>query len=316
MHNHIPTAKALIEAEANSLQKLASNLDESFNKAVEKILSTRGKIILTGMGKSGHIAKKISSTFSSTGTPSYFIHPGEASHGDLGTITPGDSLIVLSNSGDTLELTNIINYCKKLSIPITGIAKVKSSRLAYSSDIFLQLPNTPEACPLGIAPTTSTTSSLALGDALAVAAMKKRKFNSDNFKTFHPGGKIGSKLLQIKDLMKHPPNLPIISPDTPMAEALLVMSKRSFGIVGIEENSNLLGVITDGDLRRNIDELLYKKASEVMTLNPKTICEKSLAEEALDCINKNKITSIFVTKEKKVVGLIHILDLIKAGLGL
>jgi arabinose-5-phosphate isomerase len=316
MYNHIPTAKALIEAEATSLHKLANNLDGNFNKAVESIIATNGKVILTGMGKSGHIAKKISATFSSTGTPSYFVHPGEASHGDMGAISSGDSIIVLSNSGDTPELANLISYCKQQSVPITGIAKVEYSRLAQSCDIFLQLPDALEACPLGLAPTTSTTTSLALGDALAVAVMKKRKFNSDEFRKFHPGGKIGNKLLKIKDLMKQPPDLPLVNPETPMNEALLVMSKKSFGIVGIEESSVLVGVITDGDLRRNIDELLYKKAYEVMSLNPKTICENSLAEEALECINKNKITSVFVTKEKKVVGLVHILDLIKAGLGL
>jgi arabinose-5-phosphate isomerase len=317
MSDHISTGKFVIKAEAESLMALAEKLDNRFSQAVECILATSGRVILAGMGKSGHIAKKISATFSSTGTPSYFIHPGESSHGDLGAIASGDCIIILSNSGETRELVNIISYCKRFSIAIIGIAKVSSSTLAQVSDIFLQLPNVDEACPLGLAPTTSTTASLALGDALAVAVMKKKGFTAEKFKIYHPGGKLGAKLLRIKDLMKTPPGLPLVNPQTPMSEALLVMSEKSFGIVGIVDiHNNLLGVITDGDLRRNIHDLLSKKVSEVMTLAPKYISEESLAEEALESIDKNKITSIFVTKEKKVVGLIHILDLIKAGLGI
>lgn len=306
----------VLNTEALALTTLAKELSQDFIKAVYLILNCKGRVILSGMGKSGHIARKIAATFASTGTPSFFVHPAEASHGDLGMITKDDMCIVLSNSGETSELADIVAHTKRFDIPLIGIASRKESALIKASTIGLLLPNVKEACAIGMAPTTSTTVSLALGDALAVAVMEIRGFKKENFKTFHPGGKLGASLLRVSNLMHDYSELPLISPQTPMNEAILIMTAKTFGAAGIiDENGILIGIITDGDLRRNLDNLLAKSAGDVMSKNPQTIFADKMAVEALGRMNANKISSLFVIDENnKPIGLITIHDCLRAGI--
>lgn len=305
----------VLETEAMALKVMAQELSDDFVNAVNLILNCKGRVILSGMGKSGHIGRKIAATLASTGTPSFFVHPAEASHGDLGMITKQDICIVLSNSGETSELTDIVAHTKRFGIPLIGIASKKNSTLIKSSLVGLILPDVKEACSIGMAPTTSTTASLALGDALAVAVMEMRGFKKENFKTFHPGGKLGAALLRVASLMHTGDALPLISPQTSMKEAILVMSAKTFGVLGIvNENGKLEGIITDGDLRRNLENLLEKTAGEVANKTPKSISAESMAVEALGIMNENKVSCMFVVNEEnKPIGLIRIHDCLRAG---
>lgn len=306
----------VLQTEALALTTLATELSQDFANAVRLILNCNGRVILSGMGKSGHIARKIAATFASTGTPSFFVHPAEASHGDLGMITHDDMCIVLSNSGETSELADVVAHTKRFNIPLIGIASKKQSALIKASTIGLILPNVKEACAIGMAPTTSTTASLALGDALAVAVMEMRGFKKENFKTFHPGGKLGASLLRVANLMHDIAELPLISPKTPMNEAILIMTAKTFGAAGIiDDDGKLIGIITDGDLRRNLDNLLSKSAGDVMSKKPQTIQSDKLAVEALGRMNSNKISSLFVVDENQYpIGLITIHDCLRAGI--
>ncbi len=292
---------------------LADSLDDSFARAVELIGKATGRIIVSGMGKSGHVARKIAATFASTGTPAQFVHPAEASHGDLGMVTTADVLLVLSNSGETPELADIVAHSRRFSIPLIGVAGRKDSTLLRESDVALLLPPAPEACEKGIVPTTSTTMTLALGDALAIALMEHRAFSPDQFRVFHPGGKLGARLLHVRDLMHADP--PLVRADAPMSEALLAMTRAGFGVVGVTDaKGHLQGIVTDGDLRRHMDGLLALTAGQVMTQGPRTTPPEDLAVEALALMNDRKITCLLVTDNAGTVqGVLHIHDCLRAG---
>ena len=293
---------------------LADSLDDSFARAVELIGKATGRIIVSGMGKSGHVARKIAATFASTGTPAQFVHPAEASHGDLGMVTTADVLLVLSNSGETPELADIVAHSRRFSIPLIGVAGRKDSTLLRESDVALLLPPAPEACEKGIVPTTSTTMTLALGDALAIALMEHRAFTPEHFRMFHPGGKLGARLLKVQDLMHKDP--PLVAVDLPMGEALLEITRRGYGVVGVTDpKGELQGIITDGDLRRHLDGLMSHRAGEVMTPNPRTIGPEALAGEALALMNDRKITCLLVTApdSRKAIGILHVHDCLRAG---
>ena len=311
----LATGARVLRTEGEALLSFAGQLSQSFVDAVEAIHAVKGRVIMSGMGKSGHIAKKIAATLASTGTPAYFVHPAEASHGDLGMITKDDVCIVLSNSGETSELSDIIAHTRRFGIVLIGVASRPDSTLLKAADIALVLPNAPEACAIGMAPTTSTTMTLALGDALAVAVMEKRGFQPTDFKTFHPGGKLGAQLLAVSALMHSGDALPLTGEGTAMSDTLLVMTAKSFGVVGITDAADkLAGIITDGDLRRNMVGLMEKTAGDVMHKGPKTIRPEALAAEALGIMNERKITCLFVVDgDNTPVGLIHIHDCLRAG---
>ncbi len=314
-NSYIKSAIKTIETEISGLKALLEFFGEEYVKAIDLILNCKGRVIVSGMGKSGHIAKKIAATFASTGTPSFFIHPGEASHGDLGMVTNQDVVILLSNSGETKELKDIIYYCKRFSIPIIGIIRRLESELTSASDIALVLPAIAEA-NLVNAPTTSTTMMLALGDALAVSLIDARGFNKEHFGVFHPGGKLGSNFIKVKDLMRSGNDLPLTSQDCKLSEALIEMTKKCLGCTGIvDQSQKLIGIITDGDIRRHIEEnMLNKNVAEIMTKNPLTVEDNSLAVEALALMNQKSITSLFVVDQEKIVkGIIHIHDCLKSG---
>lgn len=313
--NYINSAIATIKTEIDGLNSLLDFLDDNYVKAVDLILNCKGRIIVSGMGKSGHIANKIAATFASTGTPSFFIHPGEASHGDLGMIAKDDVVILLSNSGETKELKDIIYYCKRFEIPIIGIIRRRESELTKTSTAALVLPAIPEANKVN-APTTSTTMMLAIGDALAVSLIDARGFNSEGFGIFHPGGKLGSNFLKVSDLMRSGKHIPMIDQDKKMPEVLLEMTSKHLGCTAvIDENQHLLGIITDGDLRRHIDDtFLSYTAREIMTENPVTTSAHTLAAEAIMIMNKKSITSLFVLEGQKIVGILHLHDCLRSGL--
>jgi arabinose-5-phosphate isomerase len=310
----VKTGQRVIATEAKALALLAESLDENFACAVDLIMNVKGRVIVSGMGKSGHIARKIAATFASTGTPAQFVHPAEASHGDLGMVTTNDVALVLSNSGETPELADLVAHTRRFGIPLIGVAARAGSTLLRQSDVAITLPEAPEACATGIVPTTSTTMTLALGDAIAVALMEHRRFSPEQFRVFHPGGKLGAKLMRVGDLMHT--EIPMVDLSTPMSEALLEISRKGFGIVGVREASgDLVGVITDGDLRRHMDGLLTLSAGEVMTPSPRTIGPEALAEEAVAMMN-GKITCLFVVDPKtsrNAVGILHIHDCLRAG---
>jgi arabinose-5-phosphate isomerase len=310
-------AVRVLETEASALSALAASIDDRFDAALAILLKTKGRVIITGMGKSGHVARKIAATMASTGTPALFVHPGEASHGDLGMVTTKDAVLALSNSGNAPELGDIIAFTRRYSIPLIAITAKAKSALGRAADIVLELPPAPEACPHGLAPTSSTTMTLALGDALAVALLEKRNFTAADFRVFHPGGQLGKKLLKVQDLMHDGKDLPLIADTARMDEALLVMSEKTFGCVGVVGKDGLLaGVITDGDLRRSMsDGLLKRRVTEVMTQAPKTTRPDALAAEAVGRMNEFKITSLFVVKDGKPVGLVRMHDCLRAGVG-
>jgi arabinose-5-phosphate isomerase len=312
------TARRVIRAEADALMALADAIDGSLADAVELILNAKGRIIISGIGKSGHIARKIAATLASTGTPAHFVHPAEASHGDLGMVTRGDVVLAISNSGEAPELANLIAYTQRFAIPLIGVTSRAESSLASQSDIVLLMPKLPEACGTGVVPTTSTTMTLALGDALCVAIMEHRAFTPDNFRDFHPGGKLGAQLSRVGDLMHKDDAIPLVGEKTPMSDTLLTISQKGFGVVGVLDNNGYLaGIVTDGDLRRNMAGLLDLTAGEVMTRAPGTIGPASLAEEAVNVMNERKITCLFVVDpngSRKVAGILHIHDCLRAGI--
>ncbi|CAM4032935.1 KpsF/GutQ family sugar-phosphate isomerase [Paracoccus yeei] len=313
MSAYLDTARRVIRTEIDGLQALAAGLDDSFDRAIEIILAARGRVVVSGMGKSGHVGRKIAATLASTGTPAQFVHPGEASHGDLGMVTENDVALVLSNSGETPELADLIAHTRRFSIPLIGVASRPGSTLLRQSDVALVLPAAPEACGSGIVPTTSTTMTMALGDALAIALMEHRKFTPEHFRTFHPGGKLGAKLSRVGDLMHR--DIPLVAEGAPMSEALLVISQKGFGVTGVTDAQGALsGIITDGDLRRHMQGLLDLRAEQVMTRNPRTISPDKLAEEALAQMQDRKITSLFAVEGDRPVGLLHIHDFLRTGM--
>ncbi len=311
----LATARRVIRREAEALTLLAASLGDSFGQAVDMIMLAKGRVIVSGMGKSGHVARKVAATFASTGTPAQFVHPAEASHGDLGMVMRGDVVLVLSNSGETPELADIIAHTRRFGIPLIGVAARADCTLLRSSDVALVLPDAPEACETGIVPTTSTTMTLALGDALAIALMEHRQFTPEHFRIFHPGGKLGARLLKVRDLMHR--DMPLVPLETPMSEALLAMSRHGFGVVGITAaDGRLAGIVTDGDLRRHMDGLLSHTARQVMTRSPRTIAPDALAEAALAQMQDRKITCLFVQSAEpgaRPEGILHIHDLLRAG---
>ncbi|MCG6903485.1 MAG: KpsF/GutQ family sugar-phosphate isomerase [Rhodobacter sp.] len=311
------TGRRVVLREAQALHMLADALDDSFAQAVGVLLAASGRVIVSGMGKSGHIARKIAATLASTGTPAHFVHPAEASHGDLGMMAQGDAALVLSNSGETPELADLVAYTRRFGIPLIGVAGNANSTLLKQCDVRMVLPAAQEACDTGIVPTTSTAMSLALGDALAIALMEHRRFTPEHFRQFHPGGKLGARLSRVGDLMHD--NLPMVPADTAMSETLLVMSQCGYGVVGVCEGSGaLVGIVTDGDLRRHMDGLLDKTAEAVMTANPRTIGPDALAEEAVALMNERRITCLFVVDpahSRNAVGILHVHDCLRAGVG-
>lgn len=315
----LDTARRVIATEASALAQLGQGLGDEFADAVELLLSAKGRVIISGMGKSGHIARKIAATFASTGTPAHFVHPAEASHGDLGMMAQGDVVIVLSNSGETPELADLVAYTRRFEIPLIGVASRADSTLIKQSDIGLILPKADEACGTGVVPTSSTTMTLALGDALAVALMEHRKFTPEHFREFHPGGKLGAQLARVRDLMHSGNALPLTSFDTPMSDVLIEISQKGFGVAGVcDLKGALVGIITDGDLRRHMAGLLDHTAADVMTKAPQTIAPGALAEEAVAIMNRRKITCLFVVDPDgpgAPIGLLHIHDCLRAGLG-
>jgi arabinose-5-phosphate isomerase len=313
--NYIDSAIATIKTEIEGLNSLLDFFGDNYIKAVELILNCKGRVVISGMGKSGHIANKIAATFASTGTPSFFIHPGEASHGDLGMISRDDVVILLSNSGETKELKDIIYYCKRFDIPTIGIIRRKESELTKASTVPLVLPAIPEANNVN-APTTSTTMMLAIGDALAVSLIDARGFNSEEFGVFHPGGKLGSNFLKVSDLMRFGKDVPIVRENAAMPDIILEMTSKHLGCAGVINNeNNLVGIVTDGDLRRHINKnFLASTASEVMTKSPAATDPDTLAAEAISIMNKKSITSLFVVADQKIVGILHLHDCLRSGL--
>jgi arabinose-5-phosphate isomerase len=306
----------VIRAEIDGLERLAQMLDGSFEQVVALCAAVQGRIIVTGIGKSGHVARKIAATLASTGTPAQFVHPAEASHGDLGMIGAEDAILALSNSGETNELADIVAYSRRFGIGLVAITAGARSALAEAADLVLLLPAAAEACPLGLAPTTSTTMMMTLGDALAIALLGRKGFSPDDFQRIHPGGRLGRALLRVGDIMHAGDDIPVVDPGTPMSDAILVMTAKSFGCVGVRDgDGRLTGIITDGDLRRHMGaELLTRPVSHVMRPNPKTIAAGALAAEALGIMNRLAITALFVVDEAdRPVGFLHMHDCLRAG---
>jgi arabinose-5-phosphate isomerase len=316
----LDSAKRTLAIENEALTKLIAALDGplgiAFGEAVRMIKEATGRVVVTGMGKSGHIARKIAATLASTGTPALFVHPAEAGHGDLGMIARDDVIIMISNSGETAELRAILDYAKRFDVKIIGLTSRAESTLASFSDVALCLPDAREACPIGMAPTTSTLLQLAMGDALALTLLEDRGFNAAQFKTFHPGGLLGAALTHVKEIMHKAPRLPLVAPATPMAEALVIMTQRSLGCLGIVDDAGkLIGILTDGDLRRHMSrDLIDQTIVQVMTHTPRTIAPDTLASEALEHLNSSKITALFVVDaENRPIGLVHVHDLLRQG---
>lgn len=311
----LASARAVLRREMEGLAALEAALDERFVAVVDLVARLKGRLIISGMGKSGHIARKIAATLASTGTPSYFVHPSEASHGDLGMITENDAVLCLSNSGETAELRDIIAYTRRFRIPLLALVRRSGSVLVEAADIALVLPETPEASPIG-APTTSTLMMLAIGDALAVALLEKRGFTSEDFGIFHPGGKLGKAFIRCDDLMHSDDELPLVALDAAMKDILLAMTAKRFGCAGVVDTAGKLqGLITDGDLRRHMDSaLMQQTAASVMTKNPITVRPGQLAAEALGIMNSKSITCLFVVEDERPVGILHIHDCLRAGI--
>jgi len=313
--NIVNSAAKVLKAESAALNRLAETIPADFATVVRRILEIKGRVILSGIGKSGHIARKISSTLASTGTPSFFVHPSEASHGDLGMVTKSDICIVISNSGETRELSDLISYSRRFSVPLVAISSKPESSVMQAADYRLALPPEPEACPMGLAPTTSTTMTLALGDALAVALMEARAFVAEEFKTFHPGGKLGAQLLYVHQIMHGPEALATVSPGTNMADTLMEMSAKGFGIACVvDENGKLAGVISDGDIRRHAKGLMHTTAGDIATKNPKTVPPDILAAQALSVMNQTMIGAVVVVDNtNSPIGILRVHDCLKAG---
>ena len=313
----IAVGRRVLAAEAEALGQLASGLDEAFARAVETLFDAKGRVVLTGIGKSGHVARKIAATLASTGSVAMFVHATEASHGDLGMIGADDVILALSKTGETRELADVIAYAARFHIPLIAITAVADSALGRASDVVLLIPDAPEAADELNAPTTSTTLQMALGDALAVALLQRRGFKPQDFRVFHPGGKLGAMLRTVGDMMHGFDELPIVGGDTPMKDALLVMTEKRWGIVGVTDaDGRLAGAVTDGDLRRHIEGLMDRSAGEVMTPGPKkTVPPGMLASEALALMSDPPpaVTVLFVVEAGKPVGILHIHDLLRAG---
>ena len=306
-------AKKVLSIELKSIKTINSCFDSNFYNVVKTLYNTKGKVIVTGIGKSGHIANKISATLSSTGTPSHFIHATEASHGDLGSITSKDCILAISNSGQTSELNGVISYSKRFNIPLLSISANKKGLLYSKSTFGILFKKPTEACPHNLAPTSSTTMTLILGDAIAITLLKLRGFKETQFKKFHPGGNIGKDLVKLSDVMHSTNELPLAKLNEKMSDVLITMSQKSFGCVGvINHKKDIIGIITDGDLRRHMNKnIINKTASQVMTKKPQLGKENMLVGEAINIMNEKKITSLFVCNKKKPVGIIHIHDLLR-----
>jgi arabinose-5-phosphate isomerase len=314
----LDVAREVLHTEAAGLRALAAGLTTTFSDAVDLLARATGRVVVSGMGKSGLVGRKIAATLASTGTPAIFVHPAEASHGDLGMIVPGDAVIALSNSGETAELADIVAHSRRFGLPLVAITARADSTLARAADVPLTLPAAPEACPMGLAPTTSTTMQMALGDALAVALLTRRGFTAADFHQIHPGGRLGSRLRRVRELMHTGTAVPLARPDTRMDRALLLMTEKRFGCLGvIDTTGRLVGIVTDGDLRRAMGlELLSRRVAEIMTRSPRTIAPDALADEALRLMNARErpITSLFVVDAAgQPLGILHIHDLLRAG---
>ena len=318
----VATAQRVLDLGAQALADLSLRLGDEFLTAVQALTATKGRIIVSGIGKSGHIARKIAATFASTGSPAQFVHPSEASHGDLGMITNSDSVVMLSNSGENQELRDLIAHTRRFSIPLIGISSRAESTLMEHATVRLLLPAAQEACPMGLAPTTSTTLMLALGDALAVSLMERRGFSADDYRVLHPGGQLGKSLVRIQDIMHGQDELPLAGPQSPISDVIKVMSEKGFGCAGIvDDEGGVIGIITDGDLRRHLgNDLLGRAACDVMTPNPKIIRASALAAEAVAYMNNSvpPFLVVFVKDDhdskNKPVGILHMHDCLKAGI--
>jgi arabinose-5-phosphate isomerase len=309
------SAQKALKSESKSIDLLATNLPQDLPRFILGVIETKGRVIISGVGKSGHIGKKIASTLASTGTPSFFIHPTEASHGDLGMIQKEDICLLISNSGEASEFYDILNFIKKSSIQIAAISSNPESTLMKAACFKLTIPQSEEVCPIGLAPTTSAILTLALGDAIAVSLMEQRKFNKSDYSVFHPGGKLGTQLLRTKDLMHTDEQIPIVARDDLMEDVLLEMTSKSFGVAIVCKEKKVFGIITDGDLRRHMKNLLSKSAYEIATKDPLSIGHEKYAADALKLMNANKISTLIVKNEEEfIVGILHIHDLVRAGL--
>ena len=315
----VSAALRTLSIESDGLAQLALSLKgpmaQPFNDAVARLVAVKGRVIVTGIGKSGHVGQKIAATFASTGTPAFFVHPSEASHGDLGMITRDDLILALSWSGETVELKPIITFSRRFAVPLVSLTSRRDSALGKQSDVVLELPRAGEACPHGLAPTTSTTMQLVLGDSLAIALLEAKGFSAHDFKVFHPGGSLGATLKHVADVMHQGDQLPLAREDEVMSKALVTMTAKSFGCLGIvDAKGRLAGVVTDGDLRRHMgSDLLSAKAGDIMTRKPKTISPDMLASAALEILNSKRITALFVVVKGKPVGILHVHDLLRAG---
>ena len=315
----IESAKRTLDLETNGLASLTNALGDglasSFAQTISLLADIGGRVIVTGMGKSGHVGQKIAATLASTGTPAFFVHPSEASHGDLGMITGEDAILAFSWSGETIELTSLIDYSSRFRVPLVAVTSRSDSTLAIAAEVTLTLPKAKEACPHGLAPTTSTVMQLALGDCLAIALLESRGFTAKDFKVLHPGGQLGANLKFVSDLMHKQDRLPLIDHGTSMSEAVVTMTEKSFGCLGVTDRTGaLIGIITDGDLRRNMGpDLLQQPAAKIMTPDPKVVSPDTLASAALEVINSSSITALFVVQEGQPVGIVHVHDLLRAG---
>jgi arabinose-5-phosphate isomerase len=311
----IVSARRVLDHAKGGLDALAAGLGDSFIAALYILSKVAGRTIVSGVGKSGHVGRKIAATLASTGTPAFFVHAAESSHGDLGMIAAGDAVLAISNSGETPELSDLLSYTRRFGIPLIAITSHPGSTLAAAADVALILPNVGEAGALGLAPTTSTTLMIALGDAIAVALLERRGFTADDFKVFHPGGQLARKLYKVQDLMHTGDELPLVKAATPMSDVVLVMTKKTFGVAGVTDDAGrLVGIVTDGDLRRYIGGDLFKlTASDVMTKAPKATSQSILAVEAMRRMNEWKITSVFVVENEKPVGILRMHDILRAG---
>ena len=312
--NAFETARRVLRIKAAALEQMASDLPADFSTVVDAILQTTGRVIVSGVGKSGHIGNKIAATLASTGTPASFVHATEASHGDLGMVTAADFCLLISNSGETAELRDIVAHTRRFSIPMAAISSKPDSTLMRAADYKLGLPPAPEACHIGMAPTTSTTLTLALGDALAVALMERRNFRPDDFRLFHPGGKLGAQMPTVAQLMHSGDALPVVDANMPMQDALITMTSKGFGIAAVCRDGRLTGVISDGDLRRHMHHLMDKQAGDIANQNPVTVSADQFAAEALNIMNTRKISVLMVVDAVRVpIGILHIHDLLRAG---
>jgi len=310
----VAAAQKVLRIEADALHHMAENLPADFADAIETVLACKGRVIVSGIGKSGHIGRKLAATLASTGTPAYFVHATEASHGDLGMIGPEDVCILISNSGETAELRDIVYHTQRFSIPMIGISSKEGSTLMKAADHRLTLPQCPEACPIGLAPTTSTTLTLALGDALAVTLMERRGFAPKDFGIYHPGGKLGAQMRSVADLMHSGDALPVLDEEAPMQDVLLAMTSKGFGVCILVRDGAISGVITDGDLRRNMQGLMERRALDVASKQPTTVPPDCSAPEALAILNELKRTVLIVADDRMhPVGVLHLHDLLRAG---